>query len=759
MTAPSESGKTTTSSARLAPVVPISPADTADHDADLGEQPATGTAGTAPDTTPLENAEPTSSGAASTSEPAAAEPTTAELPQTLDLTSERRTKEAATANKDKRKQAPQDPESHGDRSRELDDLDLAALMDLKVTLSTKTEQTQEEAPSIMSVISRHDIEAYGARDLSDILRLVPGMEFGSDAYGLVGLGQRGLWAHEGKVLVMLNGMALNDGAYGTLNYFGTYPAAMIERVEIIRGPGSAVYGGFAELGVINVVTRSGAALNGAKLEGSFGIAGNDPIGTASAAGGVNSGDVAAAIHLGRSYSVLSSEKYADFFGTSADGGRKYFPRDWTSIIVELTYRERFKLNAMHNNFDFGGQDAFGAAVPKLPYVPLQNNKRSGVMISYEIPIRERFSIEPKAEYYQGNMITTPGTPKADDNVFATPYIDLIRYRVEAMAKYRHNAKISALLGGGYLRDTVRQLGQNGEPGIALPDGSFRFSTHSHSAYVYAQYLHSISIVGLTLGARYENTTFGDAFSPRAGVVLNKGRFTTKFLYGRAFRIPTPFQAYSRLQEIGYLKPELSDTSEVQFAYQITKHLRVKTNAFLARVQKPIQWLSSTNSYQNYGKANSVGAEAEVEARFDSFGGFVNASYARPTLKTSQQFMTLDEKNFIGLPPAKVTGGGYYRYRALELAPSLVFLSERYGQSQNSALSENGALGTTSYPALLLANLSLNWRDVLGLKGTRVVLSGYNILGAKYVLIQPYYGAHAPMRAQDRSFRLQIEVAL
>jgi len=134
-----------------------------------------------------------------------------------------------------------------------------------VTIASNVHQRQEEAASIVSVITREEIELYGARDISDVLRLIPGFEFGMDVNSLYGLFFRGAWGLEGKVLVMVDGLCVNELAYGVYNFIGTIPASMISRIEIIRGPGSAIYGGFAEVAVINVITMSGNELEGVQV--------------------------------------------------------------------------------------------------------------------------------------------------------------------------------------------------------------------------------------------------------------------------------------------------------------------------------------------------------------------------------------------------------------------------------------------------------------------------------------------------------------
>ena len=90
--------------------------------------------------------------------------------------------------------------------------------------------------------------------------MVPGFHFGVDVTNVVGVGVRGNWGHEGKVLMLIDGMEMNENLFSTLQFGQHYNLQNIEKIEIIRGPGSSIYGGFAELGVINIITKSGATM-------------------------------------------------------------------------------------------------------------------------------------------------------------------------------------------------------------------------------------------------------------------------------------------------------------------------------------------------------------------------------------------------------------------------------------------------------------------------------------------------------------------
>jgi outer membrane receptor for ferrienterochelin and colicin len=126
-----------------------------------------------------------------------------------------------------------------------------------------------DTPGVVSVVSRADIAALGARDLVDLLNLVAGFQFGTDVQGVTGVLFRGVWGHEGKVLVLWDGFEINEQMYLTAPIENRFPIRAIDRIEIIRGPGSARYGGYAELAVINIISR-GASLKGVDVSGTYG---------------------------------------------------------------------------------------------------------------------------------------------------------------------------------------------------------------------------------------------------------------------------------------------------------------------------------------------------------------------------------------------------------------------------------------------------------------------------------------------------------
>ena len=110
--------------------------------------------------------------------------------------------------------------------------ELEAFVNSLIAVASKKPINLRESPSVTTLITKEEISKSGARDLIDVLRLVPGIDFGVDIEGVVGIGMRGNWANEGKVLVLLDGQEMNE-IISAGNMFGNhYPIEQIKKIEV-----------------------------------------------------------------------------------------------------------------------------------------------------------------------------------------------------------------------------------------------------------------------------------------------------------------------------------------------------------------------------------------------------------------------------------------------------------------------------------------------------------------------------------------------
>jgi iron complex outermembrane receptor protein len=167
----------------------------------------------------------------------------------------------------------EEPGARADESLEaLKSLSIEELQEVPVVYgASKHDQKVTEAPSSISIVTVDQIKKFGYRTLADILSSVRGFYVNNDRnYGYIGLrGFNRPGDYGGRVLLLIDGHRLNDPVFDTAaNGFDfILDVDLISRVEIIRGPGSSLYGNNAFFGVINVITRKGRDMEGAELAG------------------------------------------------------------------------------------------------------------------------------------------------------------------------------------------------------------------------------------------------------------------------------------------------------------------------------------------------------------------------------------------------------------------------------------------------------------------------------------------------------------
>jgi iron complex outermembrane receptor protein len=158
-------------------------------------------------------------------------------------------------------------------ARDLGQISLEELMELRVQQvfgASDRLQPVTEVPSSVTIVSADDISRHGYRTLADILRGVRGFYITNDRnYSYVGA--RGLnrpGDYSTRILLLVNGHRVNDNVFDQASAGADFgiDAAMLERVEIIRGPASSAYGTNALFAIVNVITRTGASLNGGSFD-------------------------------------------------------------------------------------------------------------------------------------------------------------------------------------------------------------------------------------------------------------------------------------------------------------------------------------------------------------------------------------------------------------------------------------------------------------------------------------------------------------
>lgn len=647
-------------------------------------------------------------------------------------------------------------------------LDLDRLLGLEVTIASVKATSLRESPGIVSLITREEILESGARDLIDVLRLVPGFFFGVDVQGVVGLGIRGNWAHEGKVLLMIDGQEINELGYQTLQFGHHFPVEAIERIEIIRGPGSAIYGGNAELGVIKVTTRGGAKIDGARAAVRYGApsdfySGGDKKGfvdfTVEAGSELESG-LSWSLSAMAGRSVRSDEDFVGTDGTTYDLGANSEIRPamlnaglgWNGLHLRLLY----------DGYGLDSRDSFD--VPTNFVQPYRHQGWYGE-VGGDFEVVPGLHVLPKLSYRrQLNWWSLPGDDQVrqesiDSGGFAQRTFSRALANVTATWDLFDEANL--LFGAEAFYDQGAAKGDELETRdlnwFTADDGSLTQDLSFFSAAGFAQFLWPNEIVNFTIGGRLEgHDVFGVRAAPRVALtkVFDNG-LHAKLLASQAFR--TPSFMNKSLEKVvdpnNRVKSERTTVLEAEVGYQLDEGTRFTANAFYGLVKDPIIYTfvadADAEAYFNRGQTATFGAEVEARANQELVDGMLSYSIYRSAGEIPEEYRVPDSKALLGAPQHKVTARLIFKLPyQLRVTPTLAWSFGRWAYTAASPTAPEQLAHE------VLVGLAATASDV-GVSGLDLALIAHDLLDQVEAFPQPYSGGHAPLPGSGRMMMLRL----
>ena len=635
-------------------------------------------------------------------------------------------------------------------ARDVKDLSLEELLDQPVEVTTRNARKARQAPGVVLVLTREEILATGARDLLEVLQLVPGFSFHADVEGVVGVGFRGLWGHEGKVLLLLDGIEQNELLYSTAQLGHHILVHTIERIEVIRGPGSAIYGGTAELAVINVITRAGADLMGVEVAGRYAQTAG---GYADFSGAASAGWAFADQKLDVSVGVTggkgrrTTRTYLDFTGEQTDlrDGSRLDP---LSVSVGLKF-QGLKARFLYDDYVVGARIGYGIITANpdeaLRFRTLAVQAQYDLQLTQTVVLRPLVSIRNSTPWQSVDEASPLFYDKS-----ATRLLGGLALQVDPTPDF------SMLLGVESFSDRAR-LNSDAITGSQTTFAGASAVSYTNTA-VYAQALWDTKYVSVTAGGRFEqHSQVGANFAPRIALTGQLDRFNFKLLYSGAFRSPS----IENFNLNPAIRAEKVQSGEAELGAAILDVLYASINGFYTNIDSPIAYLYDeeqlSEQYKNADPIASAGAEVRLVLR--GRHGFFSASYslAVPT-KTSVYGVEAFPGRTLGFSLHKVTASGKWRiWRGLSAGGSLVFASDRYAfVVPTAALDGTGELGRLGPTALLGV-----WAgyDGLGLEGLSIQAGAANLLDQNVPFVQPYDSGAAPIPGRGREIFVRLSYAL
>jgi outer membrane cobalamin receptor len=550
------------------------------------------------------------------------------------------------------------------------DLSLEQLMNIKVVTASGYMQTTSEAPSTITVITAQQIAERGYEQLEDALRDIPGIDMiHINGYAPTLIYFRGMYGAENlRALLMIDGIVENN-ILGSNDIAGpAYNLHNAERIEIIWGPVSALYGSNAFGGVINIITKKGADINGLAVQQGFGTFNtrfeNIDVGLKKSKFEFNmSGTLYntdgpkftnrdpdyAASYVHNAYSFNGSVSYYSKYSKTTLGYRAYkTPMGWGTYANSPTsylglpsqgYDNQGIVGILQSNIR-GENSGLDDAYLRTLFIQNEWKPTGKISFSSQLIYRETGTADDSYIY-----VTTNGTKLI--RVPITSYSN--RFTGALSLNYSPNQKNRFTAGIDFYRDNVEAgvrrttLDLNT---IYLIDGRDTV-TNIHATFLprvydirnnagsYLQYILNTNLLtktSFTFGARYDhNSYFGDALSPRIAIVNQPSqRLTLKLQYGNAFRAPTNLEIYQVPAGSNFqLKKEKITTYELNVIYSPSDNIRLQANGFRNDLTDVIFLgnLAGLVPDKNPGVINITGVEGIADFVFSkSVTGFANFTF-------------------------------------------------------------------------------------------------------------------------------------
>lgn len=522
-----------------------------------------------------------------------------------------------------------------------------------VSVATGRKQLISRAPAVATVITSNDIREMSAKDLDEVLETVPGLHVSARAAGYSSIYTiRGISSpFNPQVLMLINGIPQTNLFLGNRGeVWGGMPVENISRIEVIRGPGSAVYGADAFAGTINIITKSADEINGFESgvsTGSF---------DAQRAWMQYGGDLAD-WNLAFSMELLSTDGqnetvdadaqtvFDGFFGTSASlaPGGVNTGKESVDTRIELAKDDwRIRVGYQGRRNVGTGAGSFDALDP----VGEGESDRFNFDLTYHnADFTDTWDVTTQLSYFDiatktDLMLLPPGFDSTlagggpfPNGVIGNPDVYERHTRLDLSGFYTGIENHDIRIGTGFHYQDLYRVEESknfsilpGPPPFIdpLPGGLTNVANTTPFTQEQTRKVFYTSVQdewrlardwSFTGGFRYDHySDFGGTINPRAALVWNSSyNLTSKLLYGRAFRAPSFAEQFNINNPIAVgnedLDPETIDTYELAFDYVHSNALRSGLNFFYYEMQDIIRF---TPVAMNTGTQTGYGLEWEFE---------------------------------------------------------------------------------------------------------------------------------------------------
>jgi len=604
-------------------------------------------------------------------------------------------------------------------------MSLEQLLDVTIIGASKYEQRQNAVAAAVSVITRNEIKAFGWRTISEVLASLPGIHTTYDRQYTY-LGTRGFGLpgdFNTRLLLTVNGNRVNEVVYDSASFDRVLPVDidLVERIEFIPGPGGAVYGQNALFGVVNVVTRSGAGVDGSELAGSYQSPQSARQGRATWGKTLDNG-----LDVLVSATAYKSDGEDLFFEYPGATGAPHYYANESGVAYGMDGEEDKELFA---------------SLARGPW-------------SFDLSYGDRRKDDPTAAYFSEPLVSGQyqrdrylvtqlqyQDSYADDTLHLLARLFLGRHRYTGQfsygTPYSYNgfsdwqgveARLLSTIWAGHklmigmeYQDNSRRDQSNEDQldpanNLVIPGSGWRLGVYAQDELALSETLTA------TLGLRFDSNDVTDnELSPRAALIWKASPNTTvKGLYGRAHRAPNAYEAdfEDAVSQVANpsLEGESIDTLELVIDQRVRRNLNVRASLYHWKMRGLVTLgtdpLSGLSQYQSGEDIEANGVELSADTTWD-WGGRLRGSLSYQDVAYASGTGLDNSPRYLG----KLNLSGPLAATGLRFGYELQYTSERQ------------AIDGSDLDGYWLSNLQLS--SYTWVRGLEVSLGLYNLFDTRY----------------------------
>lgn len=637
--------------------------------------------------------------------------------------------------------------------QDLFSLPLAELMQIRVDTASIQPLSLREQPGLVTVLNADDLKAAGVRTLQEALLLVPGVSAGVDVFNVSGLVFRGSWAYEGKILFLIDDLPVNDLLFGIYALPPGFPIELLDRIEVLRGPGAAKYGDNAQLAVVRLYTRQPVDRNGdfASLTLADNSSGH-PVHQVSA--GTHRTFAHGRMKILGAIAAGNDRKGA---WTDATGRDVDLSQDLRSMQVSFdgSWHET-RLQGYVERFRQEGVQRYGISIPDQRMYFQQAN----LLLQHAFTLSPSLVLTPRWSWRQES------TWEGVSHTPATRYeLPAERHRLELEARYFPTEDV--VVRGGVqaeqVRAEARQLFVPDAFGNLGPENYFNgeqeVSYNGHAVYAEAEL--PVSRYQLATGVRYSwHEAAGGSFSPRLAVTRTEPDWHIKGLLGSAFREPQIEPLNQSTRPDKSLAPERTDVQELEAGHRMGAQSYLSGSLFRYAIRDSIVFSTDSSGIPGYVNSPTLHARGvEVVWVTRGNGWRLDANYSQ-SLVNDNAIAAYDVSGHRGqtLGSPRQVGNAWMAWRLGNSDWSL-HPRVRYVGSRTATDFDPDLAGGSTLP-LRQQRLDAEWTAALGARYQRPQWSAEigisNAGDTEQLLPQPYNGISPPLPADARTVWLRFQ---